>query len=123
MVLSSRRRARTSASDVKRALVCFTVPLVMLVAGGVCQPAWAQSSISNEHFWLHDVMGHLARNARHPDQLRPCPSRGGKVMLQFEIDRSGRLLKASVKESSGIADLDHAALEMLKRASPLPPPP
>jgi protein TonB len=44
-------------------------------------------------------------------------------MLQFAIDRTGRVIEVSVAQSSGIADLDREAINMVRRASPLPPPP
>jgi TonB family protein len=109
-------RRRCHLTRIAATLLCLTAPLS--VPGQVLG-----QGITNDHFWLNDVMAQVARNRRHPDQGRRCPVRDGKVMLQFAIDRTGRVLEASVKQSSGIADLDRQAIEMLRRASPLPPPP
>lgn len=51
------------------------------------------------------------------------PAQRMEVLVTFEIDRFGRLLSSRVSKSSGDASFDEAALAMLKRADPLPPPP
>ena len=43
------------------------------------------------------------------------------MLVSFAIDRQGRLRESAVLESSGVAGLDKAALDMLKRADPMPP--
>jgi len=113
----SHHRPAWSVVALRLALLCLTAPLQI-----VGQPAWAQSSISNDHFWLHDVMARLARHAAHPDKGQ-CSAREGKVTLHFAIDRTGRVLDVSVAQSSGIAALDREAVNTVKKASPLPPPP
>jgi protein TonB len=47
----------------------------------------------------------------------------GLVLLRFRIDRSGRVLDCTVARSSGYADLDNAAVEMMRGAvlPPFPP--
>ena len=42
-------------------------------------------------------------------------------VLEVMIDASGRLTGAAIRRSSGYPDLDHAALEILKMASPFDP--
>jgi protein TonB len=44
-------------------------------------------------------------------------------MVRFTLDRTGRLMSRRVERSSGNAELDSLALELLGRAAPLPPPP
>lgn len=44
----------------------------------------------------------------------------GTVTVTFTIDRNGRLLASRVEKSSGNGVLDNAALELLRRASPMP---
>ena len=41
----------------------------------------------------------------------------------FELDGSGNVLSANVKEGSGFEALDKQALEMVRKASPFPAPP
>lgn len=44
----------------------------------------------------------------------------GTVTVTFTIDRNGRLLASRVEKSSGNSVLDNAALELLRKASPMP---
>jgi TonB family protein len=46
---------------------------------------------------------------------------GGTVVLRFAIARDGRLVDASIVQSSGVIALDRGLLEALKAASPYPP--
>jgi TonB family protein len=39
------------------------------------------------------------------------------------LDRAGRVVSASIAQSSGDASFDNAALAMMRRADPVPPPP
>ncbi|GHD04026.1 energy transducer TonB [Novosphingobium pokkalii] len=47
----------------------------------------------------------------------------GTVGLHFRLDGDGRLVEAIVAQPSGLALLDRAALQALRRATPFPPPP
>jgi protein TonB len=58
----------------------------------------------------------LERHKRYP----PGASAQGVAMLRFTMDRSGRLLGASIVRSSGDGSLDRAALAMVRSAVPLP---
>jgi protein TonB len=44
-------------------------------------------------------------------------------VVRFTIDRQGNVLSSALEESSGHDTLDQAAVELPRRASPLPPPP
>lgn len=56
----------------------------------------------------------------YPIAARQAGSRASPV-LEVEIGADGRLESARVRRSSGDAELDHAALEILKLASPFDP--
>jgi protein TonB len=62
---------------------------------------------------------------RHKEYPRIARLRGqeGTVVLQFSLDRSGRLLSWRIIQGSGYAALDRAAGAMLERAQPMPPMP
>jgi len=49
--------------------------------------------------------------------------RPGVVSLAFSIDRHGNVVSSRIVKSSGSTVLDAEALDLLKRAAPLPPPP
>jgi len=63
------------------------------------------------------VFGHLQRFKRYPSAAHGAV---GTVLLQFALDREGRVISTSVTKSSGNSVLDREALEILRRASPFP---
>lgn len=67
--------------------------------------------------WRGSVMAHLNRHKRYPG------GGGGTSAVAFTIDRSGRVLSARLIRSSGSAALDHEAIALARRASPVPAPP
>lgn len=54
---------------------------------------------------------------------RPRIRARGAAVVAFQVASNGRLAGASVARSSGSAALDQAALRLVQRASPFPPPP
>jgi protein TonB len=64
------------------------------------------------------VFGHLQRFKRYPRALRGAH---GTVVVQFVLDRTGRVIDSFVKKSSGNRELDLQGLDALHRASPFPP--
>lgn len=70
--------------------------------------------------WQKTLMAHLDRHKRYPtDRAR----QSAEILVSFEIDRTGRVLSTRIAKSSGDSSFDEAALAMMKRADPLPPPP
>lgn len=72
--------------------------------------------------WRSRLMGHLNRHKRYPAEARAA-GHEGRPRVAFSIDRSGRVLSARLVGSSGNASLDEEAVAMVRRASPVPPPP
>jgi periplasmic protein TonB len=64
------------------------------------------------------VFGHLQRFKRYPRALHGAH---GTVVIQFVLDRAGRVIDSAVTKSSGNHALDQEALDALQRASPFPP--
>ena len=67
----------------------------------------------------------LAWLERHKEYPRRAQQRRqqGVVLLYLVIDRDGQVLDARIEESSGYRLLDKATIDMLDRATPLPPMP
>jgi protein TonB len=68
--------------------------------------------------WASKIMVRL-RAAR----VQPQTPAAGAVTVAFTTDRSGRVLSADIAKSSGNDMLDAYATSLVRRASPLPPPP
>lgn len=70
--------------------------------------------------WQKELLAHLDRHKRYPADRS---EKAAEIVLLVDLDRTGRVLAAKVLKSSGDASFDAAALSMLQRASPVPPPP
>lgn len=69
--------------------------------------------------WRSRLMAHLNRHKRYPTG----ENGSGKARVAFTIDRSGRVLAARLVGGSGNGSFDEEAVAMVRRASPVPPPP
>lgn len=104
--------------------VCAVVSLVGLVNA----PSNAASAVSQSRpsavraQWIAQVRTHIAQSIRYPPGAR---RRGqtGDVWVTFLLNRQGKVFASRVKKSSGHKSLDLGALQILKGASPFPPPP
>lgn len=72
--------------------------------------------------WQNSVVLHLNRHKRYPNDAKR-DGRQGDVHVRFKMDRAGQLIVSELVRGSGSSELDKEAIEMLKRASPLPRPP
>jgi protein TonB len=83
------------------------------------QPA---SATRAQESWKRGLIAKLNRNKHYPDA---ASRRGvkGVTLVRFKIDRTGQVIASEVVQSSGSASLDEEALALLKRISPVPPPP
>jgi periplasmic protein TonB len=70
--------------------------------------------------WRSSVAALLERNKRYPAGAK---NDRGIAQVAFSLDRKGRVTSSRVLASSGSAALDRAALDMIQRAQPFPPPP
>jgi periplasmic protein TonB len=73
-----------------------------------------------ETSWRGLLVARLQSFKRYP---APAVARReqGLVSVSFTMDRSGRVLARRIVKSSGFADLDQEALDLIARAEPLPP--
>jgi periplasmic protein TonB len=63
---------------------------------------------------------HLARYKNYPKEALKRKE-AGTVVVEFVLARDGRVLTAQIEKSSGSELIDRAAIDMLDRASPVPP--
>ncbi|BEV46857.1 TonB family protein [Afipia carboxidovorans] len=70
--------------------------------------------------WQKELVAHLDRHKRYPADRSDVSV---KIMVSFEIDRTGRLIATTIAQGSGDPEFDQAALAMLKRSDPVPAPP
>jgi protein TonB len=68
------------------------------------------------------LFGALTRAKRYPQRAR-LRRIEGKSQVAFTMRRDGTVISATLIGSSGDADLDEEAVQLVHRASPLPPPP
>ena len=92
---------------------------IILVLATV-NPAFAQPPDPAEQEWRKQISTRLASSKRFPPQAR---GQQGTVKVGFVVDRAGRLVSSWLVENSGVTALDEAALAIVERAQPFPPPP
>jgi protein TonB len=70
--------------------------------------------------WQKELAAHFNKFKRYPlDRTM----QSAEVVVSFVLDRVGHVLSTRVAKGSGDASFDEAALAMLQRSDPVPPPP
>ncbi|MCG6206887.1 energy transducer TonB [Rhodopseudomonas sp. HC1] len=70
--------------------------------------------------WQKELVAYLDKHKRYPKEAN---QKNVKIVVGFELDRLGHVLSTRIVEGSGDAAFDQAALDMVKRADPVPAPP
>jgi periplasmic protein TonB len=70
--------------------------------------------------WEKELAVHLDKHKRYPPDRS---MKAAEVVVSFVLDRTGHVLSTHVTRGSGDTSFDEAALAMLRRADPVPPPP
>ena len=70
--------------------------------------------------WAKQLSAYLEKHKRYPNERQ---QKAAEVMVNFEIDRVGKVLAVRVVKGSGDAAFDEAAVAMVRRSDPLPAPP
>ena len=87
------------------------------VATGPSPPASVSSATAS---WQQSMVARLVKVQRYPAQARGAQ---GVVSLAFTTDHHGGVVSSRIVKSSGSTVLDAEALNLIKRAAPLPLPP
>jgi len=85
-------------------------------------PPPAAPNINVVETYQAKLMRHLNNYKRYPSASR-ARREEGIAFLAFTIDQQGTVLAYHIVRSSGHPKLDEETLEVVKRASPVPPPP
>lgn len=83
-------------------------------------PGIGQSTMRERMTWQRQLVTHLDRHKRYPQGKGRV---GAEILVSFTLDRSGRVVSASLVRGSGDAAFDEAAVAMVRRADPVPAPP
>lgn len=70
--------------------------------------------------WQKELIAHLDKHKRYPAERS---QKSAEILVSFALDRMGHVLSASIIKGSGDAAFDQAALAMVQRSNPVPPPP
>jgi protein TonB len=70
--------------------------------------------------WQKELSAHFDRHKRYPADRA---NKSAEIVVAFVLDRTGHILSSSLVRGSGDAAFDQAALAMLQRSDPVPPPP
>jgi TonB family protein len=70
--------------------------------------------------WQKQLLAHLDKHKRYPHERS---QKSAEIYVRFTLDRMGHVLSTSIEKGSGDTAFDEAALAMVKRSDPVPPPP
>jgi TonB family protein len=70
--------------------------------------------------WQKELLAHLDKFKRYPAERS---QKSAEILITMTLDRTGHVVSANISRGSGDDAFDHAALAMVERASPVPPPP
>jgi TonB family protein len=70
--------------------------------------------------WQKELVAHLDKHKRYPAERA---LKSAEILVSFALDRTGHVLSTSIVKGSGDTAFDAAALAMVRRSDPVPPPP
>lgn len=70
--------------------------------------------------WQKELLAHLDKYKRYPAARS---QKSSEILVSFELDRKGHILSTNIVKGSGDPVFDQAALAMVQKSDPVPPPP
>src|ERR1700730_16862726 len=115
---------QTSASQESVAAEATATPSTEAIQEGPRSVAPAQGTGQSAQrmrvTWQKELIAHLDKHKRYPAERS---QKSAEIIVSFALDRKGHVLSTSIVKGSGDAAFDQAALAMVKRSDPVPPPP
>ena len=87
------------------------------------KPEVSQVDIDNAIGEYGSVLGRAIAKYKSYPKIAQMRGWQGECLLDIRMDGNGNVISAKVRDSSGHEALDNQALEMVRKASPLPTPP
>jgi periplasmic protein TonB len=115
---------QTQASQESIAAEATAMPSVDDIPEGTRSVAPAQGTSDTAQrvraTWQKELIAHLDKHKRYPAERA---LKSAEILVGFALDRMGHVLSASIVKGSGDTAFDEAALAMVRRSDPVPPPP
>jgi TonB family protein len=115
---------QTSASTESVAAEATATPSSESIPQGERSVAPAQGSGDSARrmrtTWQKELVAHLDKHKRYPAERS---QKSAEIVVSFALDRMGHVLSAEIVKGSGDTAFDEAALAMVRRSDPVPPPP
>ncbi|MGA7996099.1 MAG: energy transducer TonB [Bradyrhizobium sp.] len=70
--------------------------------------------------WQKELIAHLDKHKRYPAERS---LKSAEILISFALDRMGHVLSTTIVKGSGDVAFDQAALAMVRKSDPVPPPP
>lgn len=83
-------------------------------------PGTGESALRERVTWQKELAAHFDKYKRYPEDRA---DRSAEVIVNFVLNDVGHILSSRIVKSSGDPVFDDAALAMLQRSDPVPPPP
>jgi protein TonB len=83
-------------------------------------PGTGESARGQKATWQKELAAHFNKFKRYPAERKILRA---EVVVSFVLDRLGHVIAKQIVKGSGDAAFDAAALDMLQRSDPVPPPP
>jgi TonB family protein len=88
----------------KLQFACLLLPILFAT------PCWSQSDPASE--WRREIAAQVQANVHFPSTIHE----GGEARIAFTLDRSGKVTSTKLIRSTGLLELDQAALAAIENA-------